>query len=144
MKKIVLFVFAVVLCICFFSGVSAYAEDEKHPIDSELEKRLEVADTTVDMMEAYAQTAADWDKLLNENYNALMETLSGEQQERLRASQREWIKFRDLEFEFNANFWDDLGGTMWGIFPYVFQSDFIRARALQLGALINPLEGLIE
>ena len=161
MKKTMLFALAIILCFCFFSNTEMMAEAafveegnsenesvnvnvnvNKHPIDMELEKRLGDAVTTIDMIEAFKETLADWDKLLNVNYNALMKKLSKEQQDKLRASQREWIKFRDLEFAFNADFNAGLGGTVRGVDILAFQCSFVRERALALGAYLEELQGM--
>ena len=146
MKKTTIFVLAAVLCLCLFSceeraALAAYVspddEEEKHPIDAELEKRLNADPTTVGMMEAYQQTLADWDKLLNKNYNTLMQKLSKEQQAKLRASQREWIKYRDLEFEFRASVYSNMEGTIYLLAPGIFQCNFVKDRALSLGYLLS-------
>ena len=155
MKKTILFALAVILCFCLFPNAEMMAEAafveesngeqesaNKHPIDLELEKRLGDAVTTIDMIEAFKETLADWDKLLNVNYNALMKKLSKEQQAKLRASQREWIKFRDLEFAFNADFNAGLGGTIRGVDILAFQGSFVRERALALGAYLEELQGM--
>ena len=120
---------------------AAFAEDEKkHPIELELERKLSTANTTFDMLEAFGWAAKEWDKLLNENYKALMQELSKERQEQLRASQREWVKYRDLEFAFNENFHYDFGGTIAGLNVIAFQCDFVRERALALGSYLKSNE----
>ena len=147
MKKTTVFLFTAVLLFCLFSCAQSmaalYAEDdeeEKHPIDLELERRLSADHSTVGMMEAYKQTLADWDRLLNENYRALMQKLSGEEQEKLRVSQREWIKYRDLEFEFRSSVYGDFQGTIYLLAPGMFQCSFVRDRALSLGYLLDDLD----
>ena len=143
MKKITVFVFASILCFCLFSGMerAASAEDEKHPIDVEVERRLEADYSTAGMLDAIQYGYDEWDKLLNANYKALMEKLSKEQQEKLRASQREWIKFRDLEFKFNSDFFSDRGslGRVEGL---SFASDLVKERALTLGRYLAEFESL--
>ena len=150
MKKTTAFALAVILCFCLFSGAeraasAAYEKEgereSKHPLDLELERRINADPSTAGMVEAYAQAIADWDKLLNVNYNALMKNLSREQQDKLRASQREWIKYRDLEFDFNRDFHADLGGTIQGVNILAFQCSFVRERALALGAYLEELTG---
>ena len=139
MKKI--FVFSAILFFCFFSGAervaSAYDNDRNHPIDLEFQKRMDADSSTVGMIEASVYAEEEWDKLLNKNYAALMKKLSKAQQGKLRASQREWIKYRDLEFDFNSSFWSGFDGTMYRVFPYSFRSDFVRERALQLGQYLE-------
>ncbi|MDL2263982.1 DUF1311 domain-containing protein [Synergistaceae bacterium OttesenSCG-928-I11] len=143
MKKITIFAFAVILCFYLFPGAerSASASDEKHPIDAEVERRIEADYTTSSMLEAIQYGYEEWDKLLNKNYKALMQKMSKEQQEKLRASQREWIKFRDLEFDFNKDFFSDMGslGRVTGL---SLISDFVKERALFLGRYLSELEPL--
>jgi len=139
-KYLSLLFVAAVIAVCFYvSAVCAYEEIKIHPIDIALEKKIDADPTTAGMMEAYQWACEEWDKLLNQNYNALLKKLDKENQERLRASQREWIKYRDLEFVFNENYWGSFEGTMYRAFPYAFQSDFIRERALRLGYYLEDL-----
>jgi len=140
MKKIVL----IVLCFCLFSYAErtafAYVISVNHPIDVEMEKMLDEDPSTVGIMEAYEYASKEWDKLLNENYRALMQRLTKEEQDKLRASQREWIKYRDLEFSFNAEYWSNFMGTMYRPFPYAYQVMFVRERALRLGYYLEDLD----
>ena len=128
---------ASVLCFCLFGAdkmtVWAYEEIKKHAIDVALEERIDADSSTFGTIEAYEWAAQEWDKLLNDNYNALMKKLDKENRERLRASQREWIKYRDMEFAFNENYWGGFDGTMYSVFPFAYRSNFVRERALRLG-----------
>ena len=56
--------------------------------------------TTAAMSEAYVAMAEALDRELNTAYRQLMARLSDEQQAALRASQRQWLKYRDAEFAF--------------------------------------------
>ena len=154
MKKITVLLFAAALCFCLFSCAERMAgaafveadEDEqesKHPIEIEIEKRIEDSGySTIGTVEAYEYGAKEWDKLLNKNYQELMKRLSKEEQEALRASQREWIKHRDLEFAFNGKYWAKFEGTMYTPFPYAFQCNFVRDRALRLGYYLEDLNDM--
>ena len=141
MKKYLMFLIFTAVFMGYFNinEVYAYEEVKNHPLDIALEKRLNDAPSTAGMMEAYEWACKEWDKLLNANYKALMSKLDKENQERLRASQREWIKYRDLEFDFNGNYLGSFEGTMYRIFPYSYQSDFVRERALRLGYYLEDL-----
>ena len=144
MKKVKISIIALILCFCLFSvmvkTVSAYEEVEKHPIDIALEKKIDADPSTFGTMEAYEWAIGEWDKLLNANYNGLMKKLDKKDQERLRASQREWVKYRDLEFGFNENFWAGFNGSMYRVFPLAYQSNFVRERALGLGYYLEDLK----
>ena len=143
MKKTTVFVFAIFLCFCIFSGeIRTASADEQHPIDAEVEKRMEADYSTAGMLNALQYGYDEWDKLLNANYNALMKKLSKKQQEKLRASQREWIKFRDLEFEFNRGFFSDDRGSLGRVSGMSFMRDFVKERALTLGYYLAEFESL--
>ena len=141
MKKVfALIIFAATFMGCFkISEVFAYVEEKNHPIDIALEKKIDEDSSTYGMIEAYQWAYKEWDKLLNSNYSALLKKLDKDNQERLRASQREWIKYRDLEFAFNENYWGNFDGTAYRVFPYAYQSDFARERALRLGYYLEDL-----
>jgi len=138
-----MFVLAAVLCLGLFSGLgnTGLAEEaEKHPIDLALEKRIEADSSTAGMINATSDAAKEWDKLLNANYNALMKRLSKEEQEKLRSAQREWLKFRDQEFDFSRGFWGGFDGSMYRAMSIGYECDFIRARALKLGSYLESLD----
>jgi uncharacterized protein YecT (DUF1311 family) len=127
---------------CAFYGstfAEAYEIVANHPIDIQLEKEIDADPSTSGMINAYKRAIDAWDSELNKNYQALMKKLDKENQDELRASQREWIKYRDLEFKFNGNLWMDFDGTMYRVFPFIFQSNFVRERALRLGYYLEDL-----
>jgi uncharacterized protein YecT (DUF1311 family) len=137
------FVLAVcVLMVAFACANLAFADDEapKHPIDAELEERIDADSSTVGMIEACQWAEGEWDKLLNENYQALMKKLDKKNQAVLKASQREWIKFRDLEFEFIGSFYGGMDGTIFLTIAAGGRADFVRERALKLGGYLSSLE----
>ena len=65
----------------------------------------EKATTTQDYREGYAAYEKDLDAELNQAYKLLMSNLAPEQQELLKQSQRDWIKFRDSEYSFISDNW---------------------------------------
>jgi len=146
MKKTTTFIFAAILCFCLFSGVEktafAYVAVEKHPIDIEMQRMLDEDSSTAGVLDAYGFAVQEWDKLLNENYKALMQRLNKEEQEKLRASQLAWIKYRDLEFAFNKEHWGKFQGTMYVPFSPGYQVNFVRERALRLGYYLEDLSGV--
>jgi uncharacterized protein YecT (DUF1311 family) len=123
------------------SAVAAVAEEEStHPIDAEYERRVEADPSTSGMIDASVWAAKEWDKLLNKNYQELMKNLSEGEQSKLKASQRKWIEYRDLEFAFNAGYWGKFQGTMYSVIPYDYQAEFVKTRALELGAYLENSE----
>jgi uncharacterized protein YecT (DUF1311 family) len=134
-----------VLALVIFAFVSvgtarAYDRDKKYPIDEEFEKMIDEDPSTSGMIAAANYAEKAWDKLLNENYQALMKKLDKKQQERFKASQREWIKYRDLEFAFNGEFWAGFDGTMYRTFSPDYRAEFVKNRALTLGDYIESLD----
>ena len=49
------------------------------------------------------------------------------------------MRHRDLEFDFNEDYWAGFDGTMYMVFSFAFQADFVRERALRLGYYIEAL-----
>lgn len=65
----------------------------------------QTAQTTQDYLAAYAAYEQFLDKELNQVYNRLMDQLSDDMQSALYASQRKWLGYRDVAFEFIAANW---------------------------------------
>ncbi|NRS88557.1 uncharacterized protein YecT (DUF1311 family) [Flavobacterium sp. 7E] len=63
------------------------------------DKKVEVDYSTAGMTSAIVDLNKDYDKLLNKYYAILMKKLQPKDQEKLKISQRNWIKFRDSEDE---------------------------------------------
>lgn len=66
-------------------------------IEQTLIRRLDFDFSTMGMVQAFSDAEAEYDKLLNTWYQALMKVLSSEDKTALRQSQRNWIQFRDSE-----------------------------------------------
>jgi uncharacterized protein YecT (DUF1311 family) len=139
-KKFVLVFCVLAVAFCFANLAFADDETPKHPIDAAVEEMIDDDPSTAGMIEAGQWAESEWDKLLNENYNALMKHLDKKNQAALKASQREWIKFRDLEFEFIGSFYGGMDGTMFRAIAAGDRADFVRERALKLGGYLASLE----
>ena len=125
-----------------FAAAAAAEEGEEsaHPIDVEYERRIDADPSTSGMIDASVWAAKEWDKLLNKNYKELMKNLSEGEQSKLKASQRKWIEYRDLEFAFNAEYWSKFQGTLYSVIPYDYQAEFVKKRALELGVYLENSE----
>ena len=115
---------------------------KEHPIDKQLHACLDIDEnqTTLGMMNCEGEAQKAWDKELNQNYKELMGLLKGEEKSMLKAAQRQWIKYRDLEFEFSGNMHYNMEGTMYRVFAAGRQTEFIKTRALELAQYIETLE----
>ncbi|GEM_PF-468718 len=77
---------------------------------AEIEAKLSMANTTLDMSQASGEALAAWDNELNKIYALLGDKLPAEQMEELRTLQRSWIKERDQLAEKSAAVYE--GGTL--------------------------------
>lgn len=138
-------------CLGLFSGIPLQAGDppsvetatvestpsgqqNRHPIDLEIERLLTVDESTNGQVQALAKGGELWDKELNRLYKELNKALSGngEAKKALVESQRAWIAFRDGEMKFIEAMYARKEGTM---FRPMAADDFMkltRCRALEL------------
>jgi len=115
--------------------------EKKHSIDIELQKCFDSNEnySTKGMTECVITATESWDKELNKNYKILLGLLTDEQKEKLRESQRQWIKFRDNELEFSKSFYGQMNGTMWILIAAQTKLDLTRNRAKELMNYISTL-----
>jgi len=120
--------------------------EKKHPIDVELQKCLDTKEnyTTLAMTECIVKAADSWDIELNKNYKILLGLLTEEQKEKLKESQRQWIKYRDNELEFSRSFYTQMQGTMWIPVAARTRLNLTKQRAEELSDYISTLKTGIE
>ena len=88
---------------------------------------------TRDTIRAYHEYKLFLDKELNTIYRSLKSKLSKERQQELKASQLNWIKFRDAEFKLINNNWDRTSfGSSFAVSRGEYSSTIIRNRLIQL------------
>ena len=91
-------------CLALMLAVTpTWAEDEEEdPIDATLAGCLDLpsGQSTQGMVECLDRAYQGWDAALNSAYKELMDTLEPAQKDALRASQRQWIAYRDSEQKF--------------------------------------------
>ncbi len=86
-----------------------------------------------DYLIAYDDYQKFLDDELNRAYHLIKSKLSTERQQELKSSQRNWIKFRDAEFELIKNTWTRQNfGSSAGISRGSYRSTVIKNRVLQL------------
>lgn len=137
MKKIL-----IILSVIFFS-IDLFSQEtsDKHRIDIELEECLnnEWTQSTVDIMLCADNALNEWDKELNVVYQKLMKLLNDDQKKTLRQAQKEWIKYRDLEFS-NIDSIYEMDGTMWGQVRIMERLEIVKNRTLSLQNYLNALD----
>jgi uncharacterized protein YecT (DUF1311 family) len=110
------------------------AQDQKDPIDKNLDDCLNnpAASSTVGQTQCIASAGAAWDRELNETYQRLLKSLDPSSQTSLRASQRQWLAFRDAERKFQAGPWSRDQGSLAAVSVGLVNVDILRNRVLTL------------
>lgn len=134
MKKIIVLIFV------FFS-VFIFSQ-ETHFIDIEESKCLNKKEiSNAEMLECSIKAGQSWDKELNKYYNLLASKLPKDAFEILKASQKEWIIYRDKEFKFISKLYYEVKeGTMWYIIAENKKKEIVKSRALELQMFLEDLE----
>ena len=117
------------------------AAPKKHRIDKWLESAIDRDPSTAGMVQATSKAAEMWDSELNGVYKQLLEVLSKSQVEKLKASQRKWLEYRDAEFAFSDEFYGSMQGTMWRPVAVNSRMDIVRSRTLELQSYLETLSG---
>ncbi len=131
-----IFVFASFL---FFSQLLVAQAERLHPIDSDLENCLEKEEnyTTRGMVKCIQSASERWDKELNVQYKTLGDLLTEEQFQQIRKAQRNWMKYRDAEFEFIDNYFSRIDGSVRNILSATKKMEIVKSRTKELRAYIE-------
>ena len=131
--------------------VLSYSQDQDkdtHPIDVWYNNCISVDGSTMGMIMCADSAAILWDIELNKNYNLLMGMLGESAKESLRDAQREWIKFRDKEWEAINAYYEYIyelmqGGTMYPMLASGARMEVVRKRALDIKGMYDELNAHI-
>ena len=96
---------------------------------------IEYNGSTLGMNQATHRAEQAYDKLLNKYYKKLYNQFQGTDKEKLKNSQRNWIKFRDSEKEINYALYDEKytgGGTIHKIFVANKSAEITKQRVIEL------------
>ena len=113
---------------------TAQDEEAKDPIDAALTACLDAPDgqSTAGMIACADQAYASWDKELNTAYSSLIENIDADSAAKLKASQRQWVAFRDAEYQFQEGTWIADYGSAMTVSIALARVDIMRARVLTL------------
>lgn len=126
MNRFLLIIVGLLFCIDSFSQVN-------DSIELKFKKCLDDSLSTAGMCNCTIQAMDSWDKELNKNYNLLMKSLSQPNKEFLKSAQKEWILYRDKEFELiNRIYYTELQGTMYYPMAWNSKLEIVKKRALEL------------
>ena len=117
------------------TSVPVYFYSGDHPIDRLESACIDVAGDTISYAECYSQSRKAWDMELNSNYLMLLKMLDDEEKSKVRAAQRQWIKFRDAQIEAVSTI-AQRPGTIWTIRAANLNSGLTKAQAMRLRSLI--------
>jgi|SRR5208337_3227465 len=129
-------IFTIILLTFSSAGITANSQ-KKDPIDKWVEEQIGKDPSTAGEIHAYDKGSEMWDKELNRIYNELMKRLDKHQQTALKEAQRNWIKYRDAEYQAICQIIQKLEGTMWLPVPSARLYKINRQRAMELKGYLD-------
>ena len=123
------------LSISTLSFASVPASQVINEINREADICLEQDNTTIGMRICLAKQAEQLDVLLNKTYQELRSKLSGEAENRLVQSQRDWLKYRTSNCELEAA--NMIAGTAETIIIMDCDNQMTEDKILQLDGILN-------
>lgn len=130
----------ILLLIAFLVAARMVSAQEVLIIDQELEKCMDIAVSTSEMIECQVQAGAAWDRELNKYYQLYLSELNDEGKAVLKEAQREWIVYRDKEYKLiDSHYLRQLEGTMWHPVAAGEKVKIVKERALKLKGYYEDL-----
>ncbi len=124
--------------VSLFSHLVDSTISEKHAIDLAMEGCFAQEASNLHIRKCLAEAFQQWDEELNIIYKTLRTKLQSQgQKDALKASQLEWIKFRDLEYVFIESQFEGLEGSMYPNLIIQYKMEIIRQRTLQLKGYVD-------
>lgn len=109
-----------------------FSQEKEYPIDVEMNHCLQNIQSTADQRNCINNAYTKWDKLLNEEYRKLLKKFTDEEKDLFIVSQRNWIKFRDKEFEFiNTYYYNNEKGTLFFVMGDLKKMEIVKKRVLE-------------
>lgn len=123
--------YAVIFFALLISSM-AHSQAQQHRIDSLYDACRSINVGDVNEIECAHRITEAWDNELNKYYQLLMNILEPSTKKGLRIAQRQWLSYRDGEFEHIDNFYANMDGTMYRIIAVQRKMEVVRTRALEL------------
>ena len=115
-------------------------ETDKHPIDIEEEKCIEIADTSnIGMGNCALKATEDWFKEIDKNLMTLKQMLPAEKYEKIADSQKKWESYIKSEFDVNENVIYYKIGTIYYTISAGQKREMVKERAMLLHSYIYDL-----
>lgn len=134
------------LLALFFTVFTFSQEKITHKIDLELKNCLAAEEnkSTVAMSQCLNDALAEWDLELNATYKLLQTKLDSKAEQKLKDSQRQWIKFKQKEVELINATYGKANGTMWQVIKMDKILEITRNRTQKLQLLLVDLNKLLN
>lgn len=132
------------LLALFFTVFTFSQEKITHKIDLELKNCLAAEEnkSTAAMSQCLNDALAEWDLELNATYKLLQTKLDSKAEQKLKDSQRQWIKFKQKEVELINATYGKANGTMWQVIKMDKILEITRNRTQKLQLLLVDLNKL--
>ncbi|MBA4373979.1 MAG: hypothetical protein C0402_14105 [Thermodesulfovibrio sp.] len=125
--------YTLTLLVILFPALALSAGAPKeHPIDITHAACIEKDWSTAGMANCTHKAKEQWDRELNNNYNALMKKLPPADKEVLKAAQKKWLEFRDSEYKLIRALYGKLSGTMYIPMRADMAMQIVKQRAMDL------------
>ncbi|MFP4347461.1 MAG: lysozyme inhibitor LprI family protein [Thermodesulfobacteriota bacterium] len=111
-----------------------------HSIDRQLAECMVKDNTTAGMTNCLFAAYDMWDGELNRIYKELRGRLQPEGQAALKATQSEWLQYRDLEFALIDSIYAGFEGTMYTPMRVEDRMNIVKNRVMELKSYIDLLE----
>lgn len=117
--------------LCSLNLTFSQVDQSAHPLDKKYEQCCNNHHGDYGALNCAIDLSKEWDKQMNKYYLGLMNVLDSAAQNNLMKAQRQWIKYRDLEYKF-SNSIHDMQGTMYLRMRAYRAMRIVRTRALEL------------
>jgi len=129
------------LILILLSSFTCLSQEAITDIDTDMKNCLQNANSTTDQRNCINNAYDSWDKLLNTEYQNLINKLRKEEKELFIASQRNWIKYRDAEFSFiNSYYYDNNKGILFFVMGDHKRMEMIKNRTKEIQEYIETLD----
>lgn len=129
------------LILILLSSFTCLSQEAITDIDTDMKNCLQNANSTADQRNCINNAYDSWDKLLNTEYQNLINKLRKEEKELFIASQRTWIKYRDAEFSFiNSYYYDNDKGTLFFVMGDHKRMEMIKNRTKEIQEFTETLD----
>ena len=106
---------------------------EHYKIDTTYKECLYVSENQVYQMVGCGDKAKEaWDEEMDKYYRLLMSVLMEKEREKLKTAQKNWLAYRESEYEFAGTTYYDLQGTIWTIVALDRKVEVVKHRAMEL------------